>query len=491
MKCIFLLFMLLPLIGFSQSRTLESLSSGNLVFTDILYDNDWQVVGYFYIYETETPDRETAKYEYVLLDKNLNPSFNMEHTETVHKRLTRDYVSARYMGDRISISSKYFINKFSVKYGTPVPRAMFNSIQIISLKDKKIEGEYFLEDDKMQDVPELSDALFEQYKKKSNFNDNKLYGVSFDGFTGYLAFLENESVSMYDDKFNMLWKHEYGDNIFIQSFVKDNYSAGIEISDKKSKSKFYKKFHAFGLDSKDKSFEYLIQDGHSENNYETYVSRKIGDKFLLVGMLGDSERYAHVLSGKSLGLYRIILDINGKEIDKKKFLWADVPKEYGLNKRGQNKQLYSPYAKAAFVFRDGSSAFLFEMTKETIGAAKPLKTLDMYLVQFDKNFEMTNIEQIDKSKTKGVGSDYRFSQYMNDNNDAVFYFEDRRKNEETGKKEWILGINKIISGKYSYEEIPTSSEDFVRDILPAKEGYILIRESSDKGTEIRLEKLNL
>ncbi len=89
---------------------------------------------------------------------------------------------------------------------------------------------------------------------------------------------------------------------------------------------------------------------------------------------------------------------------------------------------------------------------------------------------------------------FRTSQYLNEDNDVVFFYRDFQKDDETKDKNWILFINTLINGKFNQEQVKISSKDDKFFILPyvAKEGYILLREfnKKDKYNQIRLEKLN-
>jgi hypothetical protein len=67
------------------------------------------------------------------------------------------------------------------------------------------------------------------------------------------------------------------------------------------------------------------------------------------------------------------------------------------------------------------------------------------------------------------------------------------KDPVTHKKNDMLGINSIINGKLTQELIPLyQKKKYEITPMPAKEGYIMLREfnEKDKYNQIRLEKLN-
>jgi hypothetical protein len=90
-------------------------------------------------------------------------------------------------------------------------------------------------------------------------------------------------------------------------------------------------------------------------------------------------------------------------------------------------------------------------------------------------------------------ADYLFAQYLNDDNDLVFFYRDFQKDDETKQRNWNLFINTFIGGVFKQEMIPISSKkNFIIFPYVAKEGYILLQEFNKEGkyNQIRLEKLN-
>jgi hypothetical protein len=115
------------------------------------------------------------------------------------------------------------------------------------------------------------------------------------------------------------------------------------------------------------------------------------------------------------------------------------------------------------------------------------------LLEFDKDFNLISANTIEKDLSKFSASDFLFSQYLNDEKDAVFFYKDYQKDSETKEKNWVLGIVSIVDGKLNHEKIPMSSDDNYIYPYIAKEGYILLREFNKNAEfdEIRLERLNL
>ncbi len=505
MKKLITLFLLtLSLVAFGQVQNLRELSTGKIVFSSTLF-KDSELYGYFYVFALDKIDKETTEYEYVLLDKNLNPTFNFKYQDKTHKKVWRKFSDAEYMGeDHITLSSGFRVgNNLS---------AMLNTTQLISLKEKKVIDEFYLKDNKLISMSESAsfDELFDQHKSILKHLHTFIYGVNYRGFTGFLAFEKGVSIQLFDAQKESIWKYQYNDyeakekikgNSFYSELYEKDFFVGHQLTSNKRARSYYQDIKIFNLNASGQRFDYRLQDGKSEHQFTVNKVALYGDDQLQVlGRYTKANSKRTTPIDKTLGLYRVILDKKGNELAKTLFKWEELAEEMKVNQKGKTKGNYNLLVKQFFTFANGSSAILFEKFKigaQIMGVGGNANTSDMVLVQFDKDFNYERMHLIEKAKTRSMfsTSDYLFSQYLNDKNDVVFFFADKKKVEDSRKKEWILGINKIIDGTYSYEELPMTSEEFDRSVSRAKEGYILIREidkSKDKGKyEIRLEKLNL
>jgi hypothetical protein len=209
------------------------------------------------------------------------------------------------------------------------------------------------------------------------------------------------------------------------------------------------------------------------------------DKLIVVGRNYDDkdsfDGYTRLLINKET------LDVEIKTIyfnDLKKY----IPK---INSKGMVEKGYYLIPKDFFFLKDGSVGLLMEKFKPE-GQYTMAKATDLAYVYTNKDFEPQGIKIFDKEKTRGYGSDYLFSQYINGGKDVVFYYRDYEKDEETREKSWNLYINTLINGAFNQEVIPISSkENFIYPYV-AKEGYILMQEynKKDKYNKVRLERLN-
>jgi hypothetical protein len=117
----------------------------------------------------------------------------------------------------------------------------------------------------------------------------------------------------------------------------------------------------------------------------------------------------------------------------------------------------------------------------------------MILFHFDKDFNLLKSNTIEKTTTYDNSSDYLFSQKIKDGDGLAFFYINNKKDAKTGKRNNVLGINSFINGTLTTEEIPLSAKkEFQLIPMPAKEGYIMLREYNQKAkyNQIRLEKLN-
>lgn len=493
MKKIFLIFLLaLPFVSEAQLRNVSDLSTGILISSSYIYDNNSDLFAYFYVYKLDKLDKTTTEYEYVMLDKNLNVVFNTKFVDKTHKRVVRQFSAMEYMEEYISVTSKYYSRK-GEEYVF-----VFSSTQLISLKDKEIKDEFYYDGEKLESIPESFDEIIKNFKKNKTYYHSVVYGQSYGDFKGYVVFDKGQSLSLFDYEKKQLWKDNYNKEYvktgsfkdhkkFSLETVGDGYMMGVETGG--YKKTFNNKVRVLGLEeSSDKNFEYLLQDAKSEFNMGYPKSKKINNEYHFFGTYSAANKNKTILLEQRLGFYRFVLDSAGNELSKKFFKWEELAGDLKIDRYGRLEKGYYLRQKAHFVFKNGKSVYLFEKYK-SVNPSISSKTTDLVLAFFDEDFNYQKLITIDKEKTKGYySSDYLFGQYIKDHTGAVFFFADKTD----VKYEWILGINTIIDGEYNYEQMTLSNKDIDMDVMPAREGYILFREEDKKKetTELRLERLN-
>jgi hypothetical protein len=245
-------------------------------------------------------------------------------------------------------------------------------------------------------------------------------------------------------------------------------------------------------------FNYTLDDQTTEYVHEVNI-KKIENKIYLYGAYFPAKSKRDDWEDR-LGLYRIVLDEKGKEISKKYMPWIEANKFIKIKENGKLESGYRLNTKNWFIKDDGTISYLAEKYKEgssvsVMGIHSKSKSEDMVLMNFDKDFNLNNINVIDKAVSKDFHFDYQFSQMIKNNSAFVFFFMDYKKDPTDKKKKWFLGINKYVDNKFTFEELVISSKDdkFFIYVSEAKEGYILMTEinQKEKYNQIRLEKLNL
>ena len=146
-----LLSLLCSLASFGQMQDLMNLSKGEIVYSSILYDSNENLYGYFYLYQTDKTSSKTMKFEYVVLDKNLNKVNNGEF-----EGMKEDYLlysrfdDCTLMGDKLILDKIYYTQDAII----------LNTIRIISLKDNNISNEKRIIDGKFTDFDPITELRF-------------------------------------------------------------------------------------------------------------------------------------------------------------------------------------------------------------------------------------------------------------------------------------------------------------------------------------------
>ena len=187
---------------------------------------------------------------------------------------------------------------------------------------------------------------------------------------------------------------------------------------------------------------------------------------------------------KNLGFYRIILDENGKEVEKKYTQWSDFSTQLDVDKRGRVDRNYHLKPVKYFIFKDGSISFLTEKYKiDNFQSGLP-KTTDFVLFNMKSDFSPGIVNTLEKGVSYNRGN-YLFSQNIKDETGAVFFFYDNDvivyQNSFIDKSNIFLSINTILNGKLTQERIPLAAKKKYSIVPhPAKEGYIMLREYNEK-----------
>ncbi|MCB9201444.1 MAG: hypothetical protein H6604_00125 [Flavobacteriales bacterium] len=478
----------------AQIQDLANLAEGDLVDFRPLYKEE-DLYGYFALYSYGEVEEGKDKYEYHILDKNLNPVANKDFLSD-----SQVYKYVSYMNSKGEIIMK---PKFNFNKNKAFPKTKRILVDKNEIVDKDFQC---YENGEFSDCPD--DETWKQ-NKKDDKKELKEKGYNYNSYVvelkngNYLvfdeqkhkSFLKNQNIVMYDKDKKELWRKTYGTH-----------------SDKKYDEDYDFFYH-------DDEFLYLTHEIRNKTAVSTYLEvydMKLGEQVAKVFYSDrkddiatpieyeDNENQFILLSLKQTlkrfytdkGFSRLVFDKIKKEISID-YVWynSDFSKFIKIKDNALLEKGYYSIPRDYIIFNDGRVVILNEKSK--VGYSN-FKTTDLVIFHLDKDFNVEKVDVQEKEKTKSYyygSSDYLFSQHLNDGKDAVFFYRDKQKDEETKEKNWNLFINTIIDGKLKQEVIKMSSEEdkYYISPYPAKEGYILLREynKKDKYNQIRLEKLNL
>lgn len=504
-----LLFLYITVYG--QMQDLTHLAQGDLVYSDIIYDNDNDLWGYFYLYKADK-EKDKEKMEYVVLDKNLNKTNNGTYytTKINSNYYYRIYNNCILMGDQLVLDISCLMSDGSLIY---------NSNRTISLVENSVGEEFIFEKGVFRPVPEnILKYNFSKSKVDSLGNklivspiyrgDKKGYMVS--QHNPWNADVREKEISFYNDDKELMWTYKYNPNTSNKTRDKytsyrflslnDNKIMAIEYDYVKSKNTVVRIISQDFLTGK-KEFEYVLQNDSSKY-FHRIVSKLHNDTLYLAGQYFNNKIYGS--DKKFLGYFRIAIDKNGNEISRKYMTWKDISTpELAISEKGKFFKTHEFVRKSTLIFKDGSVAIVNEEVREqptilstlylfSIGILNIAETYvkDAYVFNFDKSFNFNGVTKIEKTKNH-VYDNFLYSQYIKENTGAVICFTNNKL--VNGKKETELLINTVENGKMQNEKIPlTSKKEYAIVPIPAKEGYIMLREynEKDKYNQIRLERLN-
>ena len=499
-------FLFFSIFAFSQTQDLFSLAKGDFIGFNALFDENDNLYGYVSIYSYGKSGDKTKKFEYVILDKNLNPVAN--------KEFEGDITAGNYFG-YIDFRKKMILSPASVDYSLIRTKDYFTprSVEVdLAANIPKTKIYYDYQSGVFNEIAQPKNWKEERKedkteKKEKGYNyRSAVYEIKEGGFLAiefndYGTYINNNSLIKFDANQKEIWRYKYntsGDKKIseeIRIVEKDEKNIYL-ILQKNNKSD--KTFYLVVIDMQTgKEIHNKLIDKFSPQTMERITSyysygssidndKTFDDKIVIVG-----RNYA---SNKFNGFARMMIDKKTFDVDAQFLTYSDDFKKF-LPKLGYNDTFTDGYelrTKDFFFLEDGSIGIVMEKYKPQ-GEYNAPKTKDLYYAFTDKNFKLKDVKVFEKEKTKWDNNDYLFSQYLNDGKDVVFFYRDLQKDETTKDKNWKLFINTLIDGNFKQEEVQISEKDKY-SVYPyvGKEGYILLREfnEKDKFNKIRLERLN-
>lgn len=283
-----------------------------------------------------------------------------------------------------------------------------------------------------------------------------------------------------------------------------------------------------GIDLKTgtKLFENKIEDDKFASSTVTTTFDATSNRFVLHGFFFEKD--AKTARAKSLGLSAFEMTEKGEIVKRKYNTWAgDFGKFLPTSERGKIEDVGYLFFHKFIQTADGKTYGIAEQYKKVASASgiamniiggngsasnTEIKTEDMYIIEFDKEYNITNVKVYDKTKSTVTipagydflpirllgtyikvtgGFDYLYTQGTPDKSEFTIGYMDY----ERGGKEnrgWTYGSINYSNGQFSTDKIKMNSKAKGFSVYPAKQGYVMIYEyfKKEKKVEFRLEKLN-
>lgn len=143
---IIILFLIVSSLN-AQISNLTELATGELeIFTPITELNG-ELFGYFTIFKLDDVSKTEEKFEYVLLDKNLNKVSNGEFIDTKYRKFFSEFLYPQKIDNHI-IFSKLLLYEGPLVYTAFTPstaKFTFSSHRMLDLKTNKVSSPFYFE----------------------------------------------------------------------------------------------------------------------------------------------------------------------------------------------------------------------------------------------------------------------------------------------------------------------------------------------------------
>lgn len=542
-KALLFLMLLFSSATYSQVIELQELSNGELIQSQPLYNKTQDdIYGYFFIFKKDRLDKKEFLYEYALLDKNLNKVLSGDFTEKLG-----DY------GKIIEVHGIYRDGYISFKIDEKLGRLaapVRTRYRLLDIKENSLSDGFVLSKD-------LEKIYNEELKSARESTVFTLWPNSF-GYhliTPLESNVESGMFSMvakngdiearkrgvfyFDEKLNPVWSFDYNKNgtrkqyeevTFLNNKNHSDVLVGRRLYNGTKNEKLREKgelFNTFLFFNKEtgKLISELSPSGNKKadgieakdvSSINIYLNSNEKVTFLNRIMSGKNKKFV-LDEEKIIGFSKSEYDIvTGKELNRHFFTWDKLSEHLPINEYGYIVEKGEPnsylYFHDALLKSNGNFIFITEQYKTLTGSifingSQGVKVSDMILFEVDKNMNLVQYKRISKQakntrigiKMQGTDADkfgyFDYAGYQElGEDDYVFFYFNKQRPEDEGKKQWVLGIVSYVDGIYKEQKLPLKSKEGSElSVASAKNGYILIIEKfkdRSKGTEMRLEKIN-
>lgn len=504
-KLLLLLCLLITISNVAQIQKLSALSSARFLDSRIIYDdNSEDVYGYFLLYQKDVKSSTEIELEAILLDKNLNKVgakiFTIPHVSYWVYKGVPEITFVQKRGNQLLVNITEMPSQY---YGGIFYTYGFAELRILDLKTFDIKP-LIKNNLDINVTKKMADVNL----KRPTKNGFLTYNVNIDDAMGqnnkYLKKITE--FKFFDNDLKEKWTFKYN-----QDPNSKSYSVYTFSTEDKNDMVFYKRFYEKKSDEfPDETIEFIdANTGLSKFNYSikgNVLVKRIfftKDKVIIYSMECLANKKDLFKYDKITGLQKIVLDrTTGKEISYNKMEWSALGTNFETNEFGESKKgEYLQFLSFKYNDKTGKTAIFAEGYKPNRNS----KILDAYLLELDEKMKVTQFTVVPKFRNKidnvtafgevleGYDAfDFLYSQSLPNNDGVVFYYVDNEKGTDQGRRKnnFVLGIVTYVDGKFDQQKITLKTKEGRIVPLKAKQGYILLRETSKTDTELRLEKIN-
>ncbi|SUX47037.1 hypothetical protein [Chryseobacterium indoltheticum] len=213
-KILLLTFGLIQTLYYSQTQDLASLASGEHLGMNALFDEKDNLYGYVSLYSYGKLGDHSKKFEYVILDKNLNPIAN--------KEFEGDVTAGGYLG-YIDFRKKVILRPSSLDYSMVkmkelfTPRSMEIDLATNTIQQKAYydyDNGVFKEINQPKNWKEARKENKEEKKEKGYNYYSTVFEIKEGGFLAlefndYGKYVSNNALIKFDNNKNEIWRYKY------------------------------------------------------------------------------------------------------------------------------------------------------------------------------------------------------------------------------------------------------------------------------------------
>lgn len=482
---------------------MSDLSKNKYLGMSTIYDdNGDDVWGYFSLYQKDKTSKDFLELEFVLLDKNLNRVGSNTFTQFyVNTWLIDVYPS---IGRTLKKQNTLYLSLQFSGFGD-VGNLFFRKINLddFSVSDCEV-------------VIGSEKRVFSKEISKSE-RAKSLYGLGRYGYIAYNGknkfdrygnpYIDVSDLEVYDNDLNKKWglayvkekkrKEEYNVAKVSEKYLLLKKSA----KSKETDNEWHATLEVFEIENGNKVL--TIEREDADFLYSEDMITLNDNKLVIFDMVFNHNKKEERNYTNIIGYSSREYDLSTKALTKQRILKWDAFKSYlNIDEFGKIDKDFYIYPVGLTTSSDGKEVVVFEGFKPT----KNSHILDLYMVELNQEYKIESFLKVEKFKNKinkldAYGNylrsngyfDYLYSQKIK-GDDFAYFYQDNEK--ELGlltrlkANNWVLGIVTYADGQFNQQKINLKTGEGKIYPMSAKNGYILLKEVTDKETELRLEKIN-